>query len=610
MHYQLAKDLQPNIWKELGNGESDLAGIATKRFWTDSSPERDLWLDRFWTLTMPWWDRPVDFRPIHFAAYFGLEHLTKSLLIGNKLQRSKTANEKTARTDMTPLHWAARNGHSSVVQELLQVEGIELNGKGYKMTPLLWAVHNGHIHVVELLLKGNVDAEVGVFGKTPLLWAVSDGNADLVRLLLKYSAKANTRVGSSNVKIANRIATVTKQAARTFSGQMQAQAFNEMQAEQETNAEREIGEARERVAQQKTLIVGSVCLILVILCLALASTRTAYIVRWESPRPLLRAFGWELEHFMLILVVYGLHWLSLPVLYRFGYTAVAARGSIIQCASWAGLLSGEAIMCLSITVCCTPSYMVTEISLGVIRSLSFMTKLILIVVPYSILARTWLLGIEASVSFFAVAVTIIALFTLLWVVFPGFLVFLLAVVLDSHADIGVKEWSELAAYFLAFAVAAYCSVVAHLIAYREGFPEWRKRAKCYSLLLASPLTSIGLVWLRPLPNVAERGIVHLAVAALAGIWAFAGIIFSVGIVETLFAAPEFAKRWRGPAERGHTALHIAVQRGYKDIVKLLLPKADIDAITNLGQKAEEFTKDKEMLDILKSHRLIVRNNSR
>lgn len=53
---------------------------------------------------------------------------------------------------MSPLHWAARNGHVGLVELLLQQEGIRRNSKDSNdQTPMLGAAENGHIEIVKLL---------------------------------------------------------------------------------------------------------------------------------------------------------------------------------------------------------------------------------------------------------------------------------------------------------------------------------------------------------------------------------------------------------------------------------------------------------------------------
>ncbi len=72
----------------------------------------------------------------------------------------------------TPLDWASRGGHDTVVQQLLDA-GADANAKGEDgWTPLYWASRGGHDTVVQQLLNAGADANVkDEYGWTPLYWA-------------------------------------------------------------------------------------------------------------------------------------------------------------------------------------------------------------------------------------------------------------------------------------------------------------------------------------------------------------------------------------------------------------------------------------------------------
>lgn len=88
---------------------------------------------------------------------------------------------------MNPLHLAARNGHYSVVQQLLQFPNINVNTIGSKMskTALHYAAENGHHRVIKVLLEVK-DIDVNALasgGMTPLICAACSKSGESVSLL-------------------------------------------------------------------------------------------------------------------------------------------------------------------------------------------------------------------------------------------------------------------------------------------------------------------------------------------------------------------------------------------------------------------------------------------
>jgi ankyrin repeat protein len=96
---------------------------------------------------------------------------------------SKKPEEQPSR-DLTPLHFAAMDGHMEVVRVLLEWEGIDIDAEDSAgLTALHYSVQNGHSEVVELLLKKgksfatlDYDRQCGVF-------------KDLLRLATKREEK-------------------------------------------------------------------------------------------------------------------------------------------------------------------------------------------------------------------------------------------------------------------------------------------------------------------------------------------------------------------------------------------------------------------------------------
>jgi ankyrin repeat protein len=85
---------------------------------------------------------------------------------------SKRPREQSSR-DLTPLHFAAIDGRTKVVNLLLEREGISIDAEdSASLTPLHYSVQHGHSEVVELLLKKgkpfatlDYDRQCGVFEK-------------------------------------------------------------------------------------------------------------------------------------------------------------------------------------------------------------------------------------------------------------------------------------------------------------------------------------------------------------------------------------------------------------------------------------------------------------
>ncbi|XP_061100015.1 GA-binding protein subunit beta-2b isoform X1 [Conger conger] len=117
--------------------------------------------------------------PLHLAAQYGRYSTAEVLL------RAGVSRDARTKVDRTPLHMAAAEGHSSIVELLAGQSGADINAKDMlKMTALHWAAEHGHRQVAELLLKYGADVHaLSKFDKTPFDIAMDRHHAELVVLL-------------------------------------------------------------------------------------------------------------------------------------------------------------------------------------------------------------------------------------------------------------------------------------------------------------------------------------------------------------------------------------------------------------------------------------------
>jgi uncharacterized protein len=95
------------------------------------------------------------------------------------------------REGLTQLHHCALNGLTTSVKRLLSIRNINVNVKDDEsgMTPLHWAAVNGHIEIARLLLQNGAEVNAkGYNGSTPLQFAAEEDNVDILHLLVENGA--------------------------------------------------------------------------------------------------------------------------------------------------------------------------------------------------------------------------------------------------------------------------------------------------------------------------------------------------------------------------------------------------------------------------------------
>ncbi|KAL1879312.1 hypothetical protein Daus18300_001894 [Diaporthe australafricana] len=91
--------------------------------------------------------------PLFWAIYEGDEDVVKALVDTGKVN-IKNIEEKHRRNQKA-FSWAAELGREKIVEQLLRIDGIQVDSKDdkYGRTPLLWAAKEGQVRVVQVLIE-------------------------------------------------------------------------------------------------------------------------------------------------------------------------------------------------------------------------------------------------------------------------------------------------------------------------------------------------------------------------------------------------------------------------------------------------------------------------
>ncbi|KAL9010697.1 MAG: hypothetical protein Q9173_004396 [Seirophora scorigena] len=172
--------------------EGDSSDLATKllRSPSEGRGNYEFWLQVYESSKAIHHSHMSDFKPLYFAASFGLPGTLESLLEDEADMDIST----WAETDGDPVKEAVTQGHADVVKIL--IEHYEISDKAKLANYLYIASSKGHHDIARLLLDKGVDVDaVGGKQGTALQVSALEGHKEVVQLLL--ARKASTKVVSA-----------------------------------------------------------------------------------------------------------------------------------------------------------------------------------------------------------------------------------------------------------------------------------------------------------------------------------------------------------------------------------------------------------------------------
>jgi ankyrin repeat protein len=147
-----------------------------------------------------------------YHIYHSKHHLESNLMevsrIGDYLAVDRYLHEGADvncrdKDGLTPLIWAAIQGHEEVVRLLLE-RGGDLEAKNHNGdTALMWASLMGHKDLVDFLLDRGADADLREpkSGVTALMAAAAKGHVDVAQVLVEKGAAVNARDRNGNTAL-------------------------------------------------------------------------------------------------------------------------------------------------------------------------------------------------------------------------------------------------------------------------------------------------------------------------------------------------------------------------------------------------------------------------